>query len=877
MKKLWVGLLAAAAVILGFVGWLRLAEWNEGPPLAFEYRWGDSPAAGDDYAWLHGSPGTDWLHAADGPELSVKNGRALWLQFHVPERLACSDDCAFYAYGLMQNYEAFVDGKRVFQNTDGAGMKFPRYGLNMFGLGPDPAGKTLHIRLTSDGRFIGLSGPVLIDSRFQIVNQLWKRDMVQRLPFITAFMLLAVYFILLYWRRPRDRHLPYLALFLVLVSACYVNNLYIRVFIYDNPYFWNQCLAACTSLAPIALCLFMERLAASHRRFFRWLAMLQAVVAVCFVGFQPYDKLWAVDGFNGLQIATIVFTGYVLLRLALRDRELRLAAAGFGIFLALSLYDFVQVMVRPGTYYVSQYGLLLFVLCLFYLQLRRAERDHRHLQLYSKELNHYAQKLVLQNQELERMARVKDQLLANTSHELRTPLHAMLGLAQALVDGSDGSDGAMSHTMRDDLRLMMSSGERLSRLIDDLLDFSVLKRAEIVLKREKVDLALISENVIGSLRPLLQGGAVTLSNHARTPIYVEADAARLEQILYNLLGNAIKFTREGAIDLHAAICGPVAEIRVTDTGDGIPEDRRELIFEPFEQGPAQESGVLQRGVGLGLAITRQLVELHGGTLRVESAQEQGACFIVTLPLAQLAQEESEDFVSAELAAAKPLWSALPEVAAAADPEALVPELQDNGTARILVVEDDPVNVRVLLRYLSAQGWGVQVCRTGTEALDKLRESLFDVILLDVMLPDMSGYEICRAVRCDYESQELPVIMLTAKQTAGDIAQGFAAGASDYVTKPFSKQELLARIEARLQLSVAAKTKSKITKAEKVILTYYYNYPELGRREMTELLNREKEFPITEKTMANHINHILKKIPATSMAEAARIAKKKHWL
>jgi|GEM_PF-3046711 len=873
MKKLWIGLIAAAAAVAGFAGWLRLTALNEGPPLAFEYRWGDSPLVGDEYEWLRADGEAGWSRAAGWSDLSGKNGRALWLRIHVPERLACGDDCAFYAYGIMQNYEAFVDGQRVYRNTDGAGMNFPRYALNVFGLGPHPTGATLHIRLTSDSRFIGISGPVLIDSRFQIVNRLWKQDMVQRLPFITAFMLLAVYFALLYWRRPSDGHLLYLALFLVLVSGCYVNNLYIRVFVYDNPFFWNQCLAVCTSLAPVALCLFMERLAVSGRRFFRWFAALQAAVAGCLVGFQPYDKLWAVDGFNALQIATIVLTGFALIRLARRDQELRVAAAGFGAFLALSLYDFVQVMVRPGTYYVSQYGLLLFVLCMFYLQLRRAERDHRHLQLYSNELNQYSKKLVLQNQELERMSRIKDQLLANTSHELRTPLNAMLGLAQALADGAGGP---VSATMRDDLRLMIASGERLSGLIDDLLDFSMMKRTNIELKREVVDVALVSENVIGSLRPLLQGTGVALRNHAQAPIYVEADAARVQQILYNLLGNAIKFTRAGAIDLYAAVSGPVAEIRVADTGAGIAADRQELIFEPFELGLHEESGVLQRGVGLGLAITRQLVELHGGTIRVESAPGQGASFIFTLPLAQNAGEAPDP---AALAAAAPPEevSALPESVAAAEPEALRPIWQEDGSARILVVEDDPVNVRVLLRHLSSQGWGVRVARSGAEALDMLSESWFDVILLDVMLPDVSGFEVCRAVRRDYEPEELPVIMLTAKHTAEDIAQGFAAGASDYVMKPFSRQELLARMEARLQLSLSAKAKPRITKAEKLILTYYCHHPELSRRDMTELLNREKEFPITEKTMANHINHILKKIPASSMAEAAKIAKKKHWL
>ncbi|WP_008317381.1 response regulator [Leptolyngbya sp. PCC 6406] len=496
------------------------------------------------------------------------------------------------------------------------------------------------------------------------------------------------------------------------------------------------------------------------------------------------------------------------------------------------------------------------------------------------------------NQELQRLDKLKDEFLANTSHELKTPLNGIIGLAESLIDGASGP---LPRRTKGNLAMIVASGRRLSNLVNDILDFSQLRHNRIQLKVQTVGVREATELVLGLTQSLAHQKNLQLINAVSPQLPpVLADENRLQQILYNLLGNALKFTDYGMIGVSAQImrsqhgtvqplspamaqtrerdaeappaamepgktettvvkdrleraiarkprisfvpqAGDQLAITVSDTGIGIPADQLERIFEPFEQADGSTSRIYG-GLGIGLAVTKQLVELHGGTIQVISAIGAGSQFTFTLPLAHL---ESAPALQDDLPSTATLPTVkMAEQVAALNREALTlvePFGSDDGDSNngdsdaidarqflILVVDDEPVNRQVIVNHLSVHSYRVTQASNGPEALAMLSNGLLpDLILLDVMMPRMTGYEVCRQVREQHPAYALPIVMLTAKNQVADLVEGLSAGANDYLTKPVSKGELLARLNTHLRLS-------------KINLAYSRFVP----REFLQFLNKE---------------------------------------
>lgn len=408
------------------------------------------------------------------------------------------------------------------------------------------------------------------------------------------------------------------------------------------------------------------------------------------------------------------------------------------------------------------------------------------------------------NARLREVDKLKDEILANTSHELRTPLFGLTGLADSLLDGAAGEIPADA---RPHLEMISNSGRRLSRLINDILDHSRLKQGNLELQLGPVDLRSLTETVLTLQSPLVVSKPVELRNavSANLPA-VEADEARVEQILHNLVGNAIKFTPAGYVEVRAQKLGDSIEIVVEDTGIGIAEEDHERIFHAFEQ---VDSGTQRSfgGTGLGLGVTRRLVELHEGTIGVESEIGQGARFKFTLPVSD---EPSRPPSAPDPPISRPIsiepMPDLPENAEELSREARTepkpkPTIDERGIpgASILVVDDEPVNRMVLSLYLTKGGYQVAYAEDGPEALRLADKESFDLVILDVMMPEMSGYEVCRALRKRHRLVELPVIFLTAKNQVSNLVDGLNAGGNDYLPKPVDREELLARVSTHLEL------------------------------------------------------------------------------
>ncbi len=408
--------------------------------------------------------------------------------------------------------------------------------------------------------------------------------------------------------------------------------------------------------------------------------------------------------------------------------------------------------------------------------------------------------LEAKNAELQELDKLKDEFLANTSHELRTPLNGIIGLAESLIDGAGGQ---LPEKAIANLSMLVSSGRRLSNLVNDILDFAKLRHKNLELQIKPVGVREIVDVVLTLSQPLIGKKPLQLINSINPALpLIDADENRLQQIFYNLIGNAIKFTETGIIEVRAEEVrsqesiasnkGQIA-ITVTDTGIGIPEEKLERIFESFEQGDgstAREYG----GTGLGLAVTKQLVELHGGSIRVSSKVGEGSQFTFTLPISQNQVEGTSELLPIRSLAPS---QNLPEEILI-KPEALAAE---SGYFKILIVDDEPINLQVLVNNLSLEPYAITQATNGPEALAIIERGFQpDLILLDVMMPRMTGYEVARKLREKFLAIELPIVLLTAKNQTTDLVEGFTSGANDYLTKPFSKNELLARIKTHIRLA-----------------------------------------------------------------------------
>lgn len=387
---------------------------------------------------------------------------------------------------------------------------------------------------------------------------------------------------------------------------------------------------------------------------------------------------------------------------------------------------------------------------------------------------------------LTQIDKLKDEFLANTSHELRTPLNGIIGLAESLRDGVAGD---VSPKMKYHLSLIADSGKRLASLVNDILDFSQLKNKGLTLNKKAVDVQVLVDVVLTLSKPLIANKAVIFANNIPKNLpSAFADEDRVLQILHNLIGNAAKFTDRGVINVSASVVDDFLQVEVSDTGTGIPPDRISEIFESFTQ---LEGGIERThgGAGLGLSVTKQLVELHGGQVRVESVLGIGSTFYFTLPTTYDLPEKLH---------VKHTYVKPPKTHSYFETEA-VEQSQLEQKNNILIVDDDLVNRRVIANYLAMSGYNIIEANCAEDAFRIVDSQPIDLVLLDVMMPRISGYEACKVFRETYPAHELPIILLTARSQMNDLVMGFEAGANDFMVKPIAKETLMIRVATHLQL------------------------------------------------------------------------------
>ena len=381
-------------------------------------------------------------------------------------------------------------------------------------------------------------------------------------------------------------------------------------------------------------------------------------------------------------------------------------------------------------------------------------------------LNRMNEELGRLYQQLDTANRHKSEFLASMSHELRTPLNAIIGFSEVLLDRLFGDLNAKQEEYLQDV---LESGRHLLSLINDILDLSKVEAGHMELEVGRFALPEILENGLTMIRERAGRHGIALSLEVDPAIdVIEADERKVKQVVFNLLSNAVKFTPDGGqVGIRVGRNDAGVWITVWDTGIGITPENQERIFEEFQQveGVYTEK---REGTGLGLALAKKFVELHGGQLWVESEAGQGSRFTFTLPVGTVPQPET---------------TRAPAAGAATG-------IEDNGPV-VLVVEDDAAAAELLRLYLAGAGYRVEVARDGEEGFAKAWQLQPNLITLDLQLPKVDGWDVLIRLKGEPATRDIPVVIVSIVEEHG---KGFALGAADYLVKPVSREEMLQALQ-----------------------------------------------------------------------------------
>lgn len=433
-------------------------------------------------------------------------------------------------------------------------------------------------------------------------------------------------------------------------------------------------------------------------------------------------------------------------------------------------------------------GMVLLILCYllirqfkntFKTQVQNPETEYLHqmLELKNKELNGMALELVKEREIRESSEKAKQIFLVNISHEIRTPMNGIMGFAQ-LLEASQ-----MEEDQHESLQMIIKSADQLMAILNDILDFSRLEAGDINFQ----NLPFALKDTVHSIYRMMEHSAKCKSLDFSydipdaLPEVLGGDAVRLGQVLLNLTSNAIKFTENGEVKISLKMLNEQDDhitvgFQVHDTGIGIPLNKHQKVFDFFEQ-VTNDTSRRYAGTGLGLSIVKRLVELQGGEVAMDSVVGRGSDFYFTMKFQKVTEEVSIETMNTRR-------SRLQQ-----------PILQNGKGVKVLIVEDNPINQLLVIKVLENQGYEITVAGNGRIALEEYEKQSFDIILMDLQMPELDGYETTRIIRkMPGDKGEIPIVAMTAHTIKGELEKCVSIGMNDYISKPFYASELYQKIE-----------------------------------------------------------------------------------
>ncbi|AOT72042.1 diguanylate cyclase [Geosporobacter ferrireducens] len=693
-------------------------------------------------------------------------------------------DLGIFIPYTLTSHRLSINNKIISENGEFVKLKNRSEGIKNKVLHIGPMSDEFEIILNvSNQEYHQTNYPIYLGDYYSLLDKN-TNNLLRDMFLFSGLMILGIYHTMLYLFLPQKKYALFFGLLCVVVAArtVVVNSIVIGSFmnisfnLYQHINYIGSVFGV-IYLSNFFHSLFPDEFSKKILKLIKGYSLIQFIVFILL----PYN----IFGFfknvsNILILMTSVYCAYVLLKAARMKKEgavIMLIGMVFALMALMNDILYVNNMNSFMPFYGTSTLAIMSLAFILALILSKMFADA------FMSVDNLSKKLLS-------LDKLKDEFLANTSHELRTPLNGLIGITESLIEGAAGE---LSCEVRENLSIISASGKRLSNLVNDILDYSKLKHSEIQLILKPISLYALVDSIMTVFEMTKKEETILLINEIPENMQnVYADEGRLQQIFYNLIGNAIKFTERGRITVKALTKQHFIQITVEDTGIGIPEDRLEKIFQSFEQ--IDTSAARQySGTGLGLSITKKLVELHGGSISCESTLGKGSKFIFTLPVSIQPVKEG-----AGVKAVLKREFLLDEAAISLDCQ------DDKNKHKILIVDDESINIKVLIKQLTLCNYYIVTALSGEEALRLIDEVDFDLVILDVMMPKMSGYEVCKKIREKYSLIELPVLMLTANSQLNNICLGFECGTNDYIIKPFEKQELLARIKTLITMKNAVK-------------------------------------------------------------------------
>ncbi|SHJ32655.1 His Kinase A (phospho-acceptor) domain-containing protein [Clostridium amylolyticum] len=486
-------------------------------------------------------------------------------------------------------------------------------------------------------------------------------------------------------------------------------------------------------------------------------------------------------------------------------------------------YELLRKYVLNNNFFMVNVGFLIFLLLQSYLIANKYVDSFNNIENLSEKLK--------------RHNKLKDEFLLYISKELKSPMNSIIGLTESIVS----DENKLSSNQLLDTKLINYSAVQLSKLVDDILDYSKLNNTDIVLDKHPVNIKQLADMIFLIAKGSLTNKNLILKNDISNDLpLVYADINRLQQIINNLLENAIKYTSEGIITLNAVVINNFVKISVEDTGIGIPIWKVNSLFDAYTIKNSQD---VSSTTGLTLHLTKKLIELHGGSINVSSHVGKGSKFSFTMPLYEENTEvmnrdnhfEFENIIE-NYSVAKSSMPVNPQ------------EKQKNY--RILIVDNELPSRKVVENHLLADGYSLTSVSSGKEAMEIIsNEDALDLVILNLFIPDMIGYELCSNIRNKKSLYDLPILMLTSSTKTDSLLLSFESGANDYLIKPVDKVELLSRVKTLIKLKHYVK--------ESLELHNQISYTTKKVADLTDDINKVRELDKLKTEFFSNISHELK--------------------
>ncbi|AFH65626.1 histidine kinase [Paenibacillus mucilaginosus K02] len=769
-----------------------------------------------------------------------------WIRTKLPD--AAFRDPSLYIL-IFGKYEVYLEENLIYRYgviDPAKESSFYNTPPRLISLPEDAGGKTIHTRVQSLRDPIGPRGSVWLGESSNIILHVTKQESLQ-IQLSMFYLFIGLISLILFLRLKNQ---PILLSF-TWVSFCVGVYLLARTsskdFFFDHPSLWAFIECISLSLMVAGFLHFLSHVIHPYKSklvHYSSFGCVGFTIVIAFLILFTDASLKLV--FTSLQI--VVFAGAILTTVSLLQNAYYHRNVPKNLYMAISLLAVCAIhdTLSHSLLWNIQLRLFLPGLLMFLLILM--------VVLYQK-LSHqweeYAHDLESKNAALNQLNQFKNQVLTNTSHELRTPLHGIIGLAQVLLSQVEAGQ-------RRNLELIIKSGKRLSHLINDILDINRLEHNQFHLQPSPFHLRTTVDHIFQLLEPIKKNGVVFINEVP--DLCIIADENRMLQILSNLIGNAAKFTTHGSIRVTAELNKESKDqlvLKVEDTGPGISPEQLQYIFKEFY---VPTSIIMDDnkmvGSGLGLAITKRLVEVQGGSITAQSTIGVGTTFTCELPIPIV-----EDFTSQSENLDFPYT-----------PPVYFTEIP-KYKASLLIVDDEDINRLVIQGALqSIDQWDLHFASTAEQALSMAHAIQPDLIILDIMLPDLDGFELCRQLRENPPVEDMKILILTARGFQ-DAHKGYEAGADEYLQKPADPVELVYRISAHLQARwfLRKQKHSVLTERQIRFLELAYQHPQSCKEELADMMFIKYE------TLKKDVLKINQHFNSRTYMEAALQAKKQNFI